>query len=272
MRDLPLIVLQGADGSSIGRGTSEAAAAPDLFPPPGRQTIRNGFRAQRHATPIARFTGVERGRNRDRPELGKALHLARGPGTPWSPASSTGCRRNAAFLLTLRDSGVRFRRGRPSEASNLTVGIMALVAQQEEARVRRRRAARGRWPWPGAVVCGSATRTVRRPSGGLARAARCSGPAGHLGERSLADMRSGLGNPCCLLRLQQDEAGDRSTGKSNVYRKLAAKIAALRRIVQSGPGLCACDRPACDGAGLPFDPEEPHCTWGALPRTLGARV
>jgi hypothetical protein len=39
--------------------------------------------------------------------------------------------RNAAFLLTLRDSGVRFVAVDLPEANDLTVGIMALVAQQE---------------------------------------------------------------------------------------------------------------------------------------------
>ena len=45
--------------------------------------------------------------------------------------------RNAAFLLTLRDSGVRFVVGDRPDA-NLTVGIMALVAQQEREAISRR--------------------------------------------------------------------------------------------------------------------------------------
>ena len=56
----------------------------------------------------------------------------------WSP-SQTGDHqarphsRNAAFLLTLRDSGVRFSAVDLPEANDLTVGIMALVAQRVEA-------------------------------------------------------------------------------------------------------------------------------------------
>ncbi len=46
--------------------------------------------------------------------------------------------RNAAFLLTLRDSGVRFLAADMPEANDLTVGIMALVAQQEREAIARR--------------------------------------------------------------------------------------------------------------------------------------
>ena len=46
--------------------------------------------------------------------------------------------RNAAFLLTLRNSGVRFLAADMPEANDLTVGIMALVAQQEREAIARR--------------------------------------------------------------------------------------------------------------------------------------
>ena len=42
------------------------------------------------------------------------------------------------FLLTLRDSGVRFAADGPAEANHLTVGIMALVAQAEREAISRR--------------------------------------------------------------------------------------------------------------------------------------
>uniref|UniRef100_UPI000A4254FA recombinase family protein n=1 Tax=Cypionkella psychrotolerans TaxID=1678131 RepID=UPI000A4254FA len=44
----------------------------------------------------------------------------------------------AAFLLTLRDSGVRFLAVDMPEANDLTVGIMALVAQAEREAISRR--------------------------------------------------------------------------------------------------------------------------------------
>ncbi|WP_324755284.1 recombinase family protein [Roseovarius sp. Pro17] len=46
--------------------------------------------------------------------------------------------RNAVFLLTLRDSGARFLAVDMPEANDLTVGIMALGAQQEREAISRR--------------------------------------------------------------------------------------------------------------------------------------
>ena len=86
-----------------------------------RQAI-DGFVAQRGATLIARFTEVESGRNPDRPELGKALHLAKVTGATLVIAKLDRLSRNAAFLLTLRDSGVRFAAVDLPEANDLTVG------------------------------------------------------------------------------------------------------------------------------------------------------
>ena len=102
-----------------------------------RQAIE-GFVAQRNATLLARFTEVESGRNADRPELGKALHLAKVTGATLVIAKLDRLSRNAAFLLTLRDSGVRFAAVDLPEANDLTVGIMALVAQAEREAISRR--------------------------------------------------------------------------------------------------------------------------------------
>ena len=105
--------------------------------PRQRQAIE-GFAEQRGAGLIARFTEVESGRNPDRPELGKALHLAKVTGATLVIAKLDRLSRNAAFLLTLRDSGVRFAAVDLPEANDLTVGIMALVAQQEREAISRR--------------------------------------------------------------------------------------------------------------------------------------
>ena len=102
-----------------------------------RQAIK-GFVASRGGTLIARFTEVESGRNADRPELGKAQHLAKVTGATLVIAKLDRLSRNAAFLLTLRDSGVRFAAVDLPEANDLTVGIMALVAQAEREAISRR--------------------------------------------------------------------------------------------------------------------------------------
>ena len=96
------------------------------------------FAASRGADVLARFTEVESGRKNERPELGKALNLAKLTGATLVIAKLDRLSRNAAFLLTLRDSGVRFLACDMPEANDLTVGIMALVAQQEREAISRR--------------------------------------------------------------------------------------------------------------------------------------
>jgi DNA invertase Pin-like site-specific DNA recombinase len=102
-----------------------------------RKTIEN-FALSRSADVIGRFTEVESGRNPNRPELTKAIQLARLTGATLVIAKLDRLSRNAAFLLTLRDSGVRFLAVDMPEANDLTVGIMALVAQQEREAISRR--------------------------------------------------------------------------------------------------------------------------------------
>ncbi|MGM0583286.1 MAG: recombinase family protein [Pseudomonadota bacterium] len=92
----------------------------------------------RGATLTGRFTEVESGRKADRPELERALHLAKVTGGTLVIAKLDRLSRNAAFLLALRDSGVRFMAADMPEANDLTVGIMALVAEQERQAISRR--------------------------------------------------------------------------------------------------------------------------------------
>lgn len=84
------------------------------------------------------FAEVECGRKAERPELGKALHLAKVTGATLVIAKLDRPSRHAAFLLALRDSGVRFVAVDMPEANDLTVGIMAIVAQAEREAISRR--------------------------------------------------------------------------------------------------------------------------------------
>jgi DNA invertase Pin-like site-specific DNA recombinase len=96
------------------------------------------YATQRHAKVIETFTEIESGKVNTRPELLKALHLAKVTGATLVIAKLDRLSRNAAFLLTLRDSGVRFVAADMPDANDLTVGIMALVAQQEREAISRR--------------------------------------------------------------------------------------------------------------------------------------
>lgn len=84
------------------------------------------------------FQEIESGKRADRPELAKALERAKLTGARLVIAKLDRLSRNAAFLLTLKDSGVEFVAADMPDANNLTVGIMALVAQQEREAISRR--------------------------------------------------------------------------------------------------------------------------------------
>lgn len=96
------------------------------------------YRERIGASLVASFTEVESGKNNQRPELLKALHHAKVTGSVLVIAKLDRLSRNAAFLITLQDSGVKFVAADMPEANNFTVGIMALVAQQEREATSKR--------------------------------------------------------------------------------------------------------------------------------------
>jgi len=89
-------------------------------------------------TPVAEFAEVETGKRTDRPELTAALALCRTSGATLLIAKLDRLARNAAFLLSLRDSGVDFVAADMPHADRFTVGIMALVAEKEREMISDR--------------------------------------------------------------------------------------------------------------------------------------
>ena len=87
---------------------------------------------------IESFTEVESGKNDHRPELTKALHLAEVTGATLVISKLDRLSRDAAFLLTLQKSNVKFLAADMPEANEFTVGVMALVAQQEREAISKR--------------------------------------------------------------------------------------------------------------------------------------
>src|SRR3954469_22234666 len=89
-------------------------------------------------TLLREFTEVESGKDDSRPELAKALHLAGVTGATLVIAKLDRLSRNAAFLLTLRDSGAKFVAADMPDANALTVGVLALIAQHEREAISKR--------------------------------------------------------------------------------------------------------------------------------------
>lgn len=103
-----------------------------------QQAAIEAYAGRTGACIVESFTEIESGKRNERPELLKALHHAKVTGAVLVIAKLDRLSRNAAFLLTLQDSGVRFVATDMPDANNLTVGIMALVAQQEREAISNR--------------------------------------------------------------------------------------------------------------------------------------
>lgn len=87
---------------------------------------------------LSEYVEVESGKKNDRPELNKALAHCRITGATLVIAKLDRLSRNAHFLLGLQDAGVHFIATDMPSANELTVGIMALVAQEERKAISQR--------------------------------------------------------------------------------------------------------------------------------------
>ncbi len=86
----------------------------------------------------AEFTEVESGKKSDRPELEKALQACRVYGAKLVIAKLDRLSRDAHFLLGLEKAGVDFVAADMPHANRLTVGIMAMVADEERRMISQR--------------------------------------------------------------------------------------------------------------------------------------
>lgn len=105
-----------------------------------------GMDAQKHAVKamlggaplVGEFSEVETGKHAERPELAKALACCRKHKARLLIAKLDRLARNAAFLLSLRDSGVDFVAADMPHADKFTVGVMALLAEKERDMIAQR--------------------------------------------------------------------------------------------------------------------------------------
>lgn len=80
---------------------------------------------------INEYTEIESGRKNHRPKLLEAIEECKVTNSTLVIAKLDRLSRNAAFVLTLRDSGVDFICADMPEANTLTIGLLAILAEEE---------------------------------------------------------------------------------------------------------------------------------------------
>ena len=107
-----------------------------------------GLEAQRNAvteflnggnwTIVKEFVEIESGKRADRPKLAEAIKACRVYGAKLVIAKLDRLSRDAHFLLGLEKAGVDFVAADMPNANRLTVGIMAMVAEEERRMISKR--------------------------------------------------------------------------------------------------------------------------------------
>ena len=87
---------------------------------------------------VEEFVEVESGGKNDRPELQRAIELCQAWDATLLVAKFDRLSRDAHFLLGLQKAGIKFIAADNPQANELTVGILALVAQQEAKAISER--------------------------------------------------------------------------------------------------------------------------------------
>ena len=87
---------------------------------------------------VAEYTEVESGKRNDRPQLTAALADARRTGAKLVVAKLDRLSRNAEFTLSLRNSGVDFVCADNPDVNRLTIGLLAVINEDERERIADR--------------------------------------------------------------------------------------------------------------------------------------
>ena len=103
-----------------------------------QETTCKAFVSRQEGEIVSTFSEVESGKNNRRPELLKAINEAKRKGATLLIAKLDRLSRNAGFIFLLRDSKVDFVCADMPSANSVTIGIMAVLAQEEAERTSQR--------------------------------------------------------------------------------------------------------------------------------------
>lgn len=101
------------------------------------QSVSDYLQGREHNI-IDEVTEVESGKDSNRPKLTAAIQLCKATNAILLVAKIDRLTRDASFLLSLRDSGIDFVAADMPDANRMTVGIMALIAEQEREAISDR--------------------------------------------------------------------------------------------------------------------------------------
>ncbi len=87
---------------------------------------------------IDEFEEIESGKNDNRSQLLKAIEKSKNEGATLLIAKLDRLSRNAGFIFLLKDSNIDFKCCDMPEANSITIGIMAVLAQEERELISKR--------------------------------------------------------------------------------------------------------------------------------------
>jgi len=103
-----------------------------------QQTAVETFIDSKQGEQLASFTEIESGKRADRPELEKALKRCRLTGAVLVIAKLDRLSRDVEFIARMQKSRIEFVCVDMPEANNLTIGLMAIMAQHEREAISAR--------------------------------------------------------------------------------------------------------------------------------------
>jgi DNA invertase Pin-like site-specific DNA recombinase len=175
-----------------------------------QRTAVHQFVAQRGGEIIApEYREIESGKVNNRPQLEKAVKRCRLSGATLLVAKLDRLSRNAAFLMTLKDSGIPFVAADMPDANTLTIGVMASLAQHEREMISKRtkaalEAAKARGTKLGGIRLGAPDISLHHASGNAARSAKARARAELLRDEIEPLRRAGLSLNAIATKLNAD--------------------------------------------------------------------